>query len=63
MINKIKGRMVSLLCLISPQSQVQEENHPSMWAVSLGRPTLEIAHFERMGLDGFSSNSLILTRE
>ena len=55
--------MVSLLCLISPQSQVQEENHPSMWAISLGRPTTEIAHFERMGLDGFSSNSLILTTE
>ena len=34
-----------------------------MWAISLGRPTTEIAHFERMGVDSFSSNSLILTRE
>ena len=24
-----------------------------MWAISLGRPVIEIAHFERMGLDGF----------
>ena len=55
--------MVSLLCLISQWSQVQEGNHPSMWAISLGHPTTEIAHFERMGLDGFSSNSLILPRE
>ena len=34
-----------------------------MWAISLGHPTTEIAHFERIGLDGFSSNSLILTKE
>ena len=34
-----------------------------MWAILLGRPTIEIAHFERMGLDGFFSNFLILTRE
>ena len=55
--------MVNLVCLISQQSQVQEGNHPSMWAISLGRPAIKIAHFERMGLDGFSFNSLILTRE
>ena len=55
--------MVSLLCLISQRSQVQEGNHPSMWAISLGHLATEIAHFERMGLDGFSSNSLIFTRE
>ena len=55
--------MVNLVCLISQQSQVQEGNHPSMWAISLGHPTTEIAHFERIGLDGFSSNSLILTKE
>ena len=55
--------MVSLLCLISQQSQVQVGNHPSMWALSLGRPATKIAHFERMGVDGFSSNSLIPTKE
>ena len=55
--------MVSLLCLISQRSQVQEGKHPSMWAISLGRPVTEIAYFERMGLDGFSSNSLVLIRE
>ena len=55
--------MVNLVCLISQQSQVQEGNHPSMWAISLGRPAIKIAHFERIGLDGFSFNSLILTRE
>ena len=55
--------MISLLCLISQRSQVQEGNHSSMWAISLGPPAKEIAHFERIGLDGFSSNFLILTRE
>ena len=55
--------MVSLLCLISQRSQVQKGNHPSMWAILLGCPATEIVNFERMGLDGFSLNSLILTRE
>ena len=55
--------MVSLLCLISQRSQVQVGNHPSMWAISLGRPATKIAHFERMGVDRFSSNSLISTKE
>ena len=45
------------------QSQVQEGNHSSIWAISQGNPTTEITHFERMGLNGLSSNSLILTRE
>ena len=34
-----------------------------MWEISQGNPTTEIAHFERMGLDGLSLNSLIFTRE
>ena len=34
-----------------------------MWAISLGRLATEIIHFERMGLDGFFSNFLILTKE
>ena len=34
-----------------------------MWTISQGSLAIEIAHFERMGLDGLSSNSLILTRE
>ena len=34
-----------------------------MWAILLGCPATEIVNFERMGLDGFSLNSLILTRE
>ena len=34
-----------------------------MWAISLERPTTEIVNSKRMGLDGFFSNSLILTRE
>lgn len=34
-----------------------------MWTISQGSPATKIAHFERMGLDGLSSNSLILTRE
>ena len=55
--------MISLSCLISKQSQVQEGNHSSMWTISQGSPAIEIAHFERMGLDGLFSNSLILTRE
>ena len=55
--------MVSLLCLISQRSKVQKGNHPSMWAILLGCPATEIVNFERMGVDGFSLNSLILTRE
>ena len=50
-------------CLISQRTQVQEGNHSPMWAISRGNPTTKIAHFERMGLDGLSSNSLIFTRE
>ena len=34
-----------------------------MWAISQGNPATEIAHFERMGLDGLFSNPLILARE
>ena len=34
-----------------------------MWAISLGRLATEIIHFERMGLDGFFSNFLILTKQ
>ena len=34
-----------------------------MWAISQGSPATKISHFERMGLDGLSLNSLILTRE
>ena len=34
-----------------------------MWTISQRNTITEIAHFERMGLDGLSSNSLILTRE
>ena len=63
MINKIKERKIILSCLIYQQSQVQEENHSSMQAISQGNPAIEIVHFERMGLDGLSSNSLVLTRE
>ena len=63
MINKIKERKIILSCLIYQQSQVQEENHSSMQAISQGNPAIEIVHFERMGLDGLSSNSLILTRK
>ena len=33
-----------------------------MQAISQGNPVTEITHFERMGLNGLSSNSLILTR-
>ena len=33
-----------------------------MWAISQENPATEITHFERMGLNGLSSNSLILTR-
>ena len=57
-----KGRMISLPCLISLWSLVQEGNHSSMWAISQGNLAMEIIHFERMGLNGLSSNSLILTR-
>ena len=63
MINKIKGTKISLLCLISQWSQVQEGNHSSMRAISQGSPATEIAHFERIGLDGLFLNSLILTRK
>ena len=35
-------------------------NHSSMWAISQGSPTMKIVHFERMGLNGLSSNLLIL---
>ena len=63
MINKIKERKIILSCLIYQQSQVQEENHSSMQAISQGNPAIEIAHFERIGLDGLSSNSLVLTRQ
>ena len=31
-----------------------------MWAISQGNPTMKIAYFERMGLNGLSSNTLIL---
>ena len=31
-----------------------------MWAISQGNPTMKIAYFERMGLNGLSSNPLIL---
>ena len=31
-----------------------------MWAISQGNPAMEIAYFERMGLNGLSSNPLIL---
>ena len=43
--------MVSLSCLISLRSQVQEGNHSSMWAISQGRHATEIAHFERSSLE------------
>ena len=33
-----------------------------MWAISQGNPAKEITHFERMGLNGLSLDSLILTR-
>ena len=49
--------------MISQRSQVQERKHFLMWTISQGSLAIEIAHFERMGLDGLSSNSLILTRE
>jgi len=31
-----------------------------MWAISQGNPAMEIAYFERMGLNDLSSNPLIL---
>ena len=34
-----------------------------MWAISQENPAMEIAYFERMGLDDLFSNPLILTRE
>ena len=34
-----------------------------MWAILQGNPATEIAHFERIGLNGLSLNFLTLTRE
>ena len=55
--------MVSLPYLISQWSQIQEGNHSLMWAISQGNPAIEIAYFERMGLNGLSLNFLTFTKE